>query len=184
MRPFITLMTSTELQDKLGSKLDDDDMAELQAFRDAVQEEFRQHLDTVSVMEELYGESWQKRDVQAWFVESDGNSFSISSPILINEDSEEEALFSLLQMLAENLVRQNYPDSELVENTYDKLDAVAGALACESLTRIMDDDRFDEVVEAARADSEHMKMWRKIDEIRDEWDADNETQYDWLESHG
>lgn len=181
MRPFITLMTSTEMQDKLGHELDDDEMEDLQAFRDTVQEEFRQHLDAVSVMEELYGEPWKARDMRAWFVEDNGTTFSISSPILINEDTAEEALFRLLQMLAENLVRQNYPDSDLVENTYDKLDAVAGALALESLEQVMDDDRLTEVVEDARSDSEHLKMWRKIDEIREEWDSDETELFNWLE---
>lgn len=184
MRPFITLLTSTELQDTLGNELNDDEMDELRQFRDTVQEEFRQHLDTVSVMEELYGEPWKARDMRAWFVQEDGETYTVSSPILINEDTEEDALFGLLQMLAENLIRQNYPDSDLVENTFDKLDAVAALLAKESLKRVMEDDRFQEVMEEARSEGDELKMWRAMDEYGEEWDADDETLYDWLENNG
>lgn len=181
MRPFITLMTSTELQEALGNELSDDEMSKLQAFRDAVKEEFRQHLDAVSVMEELYGEPWQVRDISAWFVSDDLDMYSISSPIVISEENVEDALFSLLQMLAENLIRQNYPDSDLVENTFDKLDAVAALLARESLRRTMDEDRFEEVLGEARSNAAELKTWRKMDELGEQWDSDEQTLYEWLE---
>lgn len=182
MRPMITFLTSTELQESLRNELSDNEMAELREFRDTVKEEFRQHLDAASVMEELYGESWSSRDLRVWMAEN-GNKPSISSPIIINEDTEEEAVFKAFHMLAKNLIRQNYPDSKLVEKGYDKLDAVSALLARESLSEVMESDRLDEIMDDIR-DSEDLKTWRKMDDYAAQWDKDEQSLFDWLESHG
>lgn len=179
MRPFITLLTSTELQAALGNDLSDDELDDLRAFRDTVQEEFRQHLDAVSVMEELYGKQWETRDLQIWVVEN-GDSPTTSSPILLNEDSEEEALFATMHMLAKNLIRQNPADTDLLDDT-TKLDAVSATLARQSLSEVMQDDRFDEVMETVEGDDEH---WEQAAEYVERWSHEDQTLIGFLDDDG
>lgn len=177
MKPQITLLTSSELQKVVGEDLDDDAMDELRGFRDDVGDLVQDHIDALDTMAELYGREWLTYDVDVWIYRGGP---SISSPICIADESVDAAAVRVFQMLAKHLIRHAPADSELTGKGLEKIDALSGILATESLRREMEEDRFTEVLKAAREETDKRTV-KRVTELEEEWNPDEETMYDWLE---
>lgn len=199
MKPIVTFLTSSELQDALGNPLSDEEEEELQRFRDRVMESFGNLDEALEEMEDLYGRGWKTFDTSIWVFE--GNTDSVSSPILLKRKSVEVTVFEAFWLLARLFIRDDPPDAELVEPGYGKIDAVSALLAKTALERVMEEDGYAEVEEAARSDTDDrrvleendgsndlpeegrdIKTWRKVDELAEQWDPDEKPLYDWLEA--
>ncbi|MDY6770085.1 MAG: hypothetical protein SVU88_03870 [Candidatus Nanohaloarchaea archaeon] len=180
MKPLVTFLTSSELQDALGSDLSEDDAAELRRFRDRLMESFGNLEEALEVMEDLYGRGWKTFDVSVWVF--DARQDSLSSPIALRQKDIETSVFEAFWMLAKLLIRDDPPDSGLVEEGYGKLDAVSAMLASEALERVMEEDGYAELEDAARSDADDIKTWRTVDVFRDAWPAGETALYDWLET--
>lgn len=178
MKPTITFLTSSELQHVLGNPLDEEEQEELQRFRDRVMQTFSEYEDALQRMEVLYGRKWRQFDVSIWVF--DGAMDSISSPILIRKEHQEEAVFAAFQLLAKQLIRSNPPDSGLVAPGYDGLEAVSALLAQTALEQEAVDDAF---LDRVRENSDEVKQWRAVDTYAEQWDTDSPL-YDWLEERG
>lgn len=198
MKPVVTFLTSTELQEALGNPLSDDEEEDLRRFRDQVMESFGNLEDALDAMEELYGRGWKTFDISIWLFS--GNMDSISSPIMLQEKEIEEVVFEAFWMLAKRMVRDDPTDSELVEEGYGKLDAVSALLASKSLERVMDENGYKEVMDEVKSDAGErrileendgsnnlppegcdLKTWRKVEELEEDWDPEDEPLYEWLE---
>lgn len=177
MRPQITLLTSSELQKLIGADLDEEAMAELQGFRDDVGILVKDNLEALDVMAELYGREWLTYDVDVWIYRG---GLSISSPICIDEESVEAAAVRIFQMLAKRLIRHAPADSELTGKGLKKIDALSGMLATESLRKVMEEDRFKEVIRVAREETDKRTV-KQVTALEKEWDPDTNTMHDWLE---
>ncbi|MFB6294147.1 MAG: hypothetical protein ABEI97_00145, partial [Candidatus Nanohaloarchaea archaeon] len=129
-------------------------------------------------MEDIYGRGWKTFDVSVYVFQ--GNRDSVSSPILLRKKDIETSTFECFWMLAKLFIRDDPPESELVEPGYAKIDAVAALLASEALERVMEEDGYAELEEAARSDSEDIKTWRKVDELAEIWGGE-EPLYEWLD---
>lgn len=168
MRPYTTLLTSTELQQVLGNPLDDEEMDDLQAFRDDVQERFRQHLEALSVMEEEYGEAWEARDLDIYIADTAGNG-SASAPIILDESDKDTAFFMLLYLLGKNLVRSNPPE-QLEYADRDTVDVAAAVLTKSALEDVMEAEST-AVMDAAQ-DRLGDAFWDAVTTLDDDWDDD------------
>ncbi|MDY6761562.1 MAG: hypothetical protein SVY41_00775, partial [Candidatus Nanohaloarchaea archaeon] len=167
MKPLVTFLTSSELQDALGEPLSDEEEEELQDFRDRLLESFGNLEEALEEMEDLYGRGWKTFDVSVYVFE--GNKESVSSPILLRQKEIQAAVFETFWMLAKLFIRDDPPDSELVEEGYGKIDAVSALLASAALERVMDADGYAELEDAARSDTDDIKTWRKVDELQEQW---------------
>lgn len=176
MRPDVTFLTSSELQSIIGNDLDEDGMAELRRFRDRVLDRFGEHRDVLEIMEALYGRDWYSMDQRVWIF--DGAHDSISSPILLRKGDLEETVFDAFWNLAKQLIRETPPESELVAPGYKKIDAVSALLAEVALER---SGVGGDLIEAARSESSELKTWRAVDDMKEDWDPDEEGLYDWVE---
>ncbi|MFB6265700.1 MAG: hypothetical protein ABEI07_01300 [Candidatus Nanohaloarchaea archaeon] len=179
MKPAVTFLTSSELQQALGNPLSDEEEEELRQFRNRVMESFGNLEEALEEMEELYGRGWKTFDASIWLFR--GNQESISSPILIREEGIEEVVFETFRMLAKRMIRDDPPDSELIEEGYAKLDAVSALLASEALERVMDGSGYEELMDEVKPDADELKTWRKVEEIEEDWDPESEPLYEWLE---
>lgn len=182
MRPDVTFLTSSELQAVLGEPLDADAMDDLQRFRDRVMDNVNADLEALDVMVELYGAEWHTFDLRIWVVE--GIHDPVSSPIILPRGDIEEAVFDAYRLLATQLIRGEPPASDMAAEGYDRLDALATALATTALERTMDADAFDDLMDAVADDPDDIKRWRAVDDIREAWDPDADTLHDWVEQHG
>ncbi|MFB6076531.1 MAG: hypothetical protein ABEK12_00175, partial [Candidatus Nanohaloarchaea archaeon] len=131
MRPEVTFLTSSELQEALGNSVDDDEMSDLQRFRDTVMDRFADHAAALEDMEEIWGRQWRRLFLRAWVVEGAGGR--VSSPILLERRDTAETVFDAFVLLAMELIREDPPESDLVEPGYDGIDALATLLAVEAL---------------------------------------------------
>ncbi|MDY6766039.1 MAG: hypothetical protein SVW77_01615 [Candidatus Nanohaloarchaea archaeon] len=180
MKPLVTFLTSSELQEALGEPLADEEAEELQRFRDRLLESFGNLEEALEEMEDIYGRGWKTFDVEVYVV--DGNLESVSAPILLRQKEIQATVFETFWMLAKLFIRDDPPDSELVDEGYGKLDAVSALLASAALERVMEEDGYAELEEAARSDTEELKTWRKVDELAERWDPETTPLYDWLEA--
>ncbi len=179
MKPLVTFLTSSELQEAIGNPLSDDEAEELRDFRDRLMESVGNLEEALAEMEDLYGRGWKTFDASVWVFQ--GKTDSVSSPILIRQKDIETAVFETFWMFAKLLIRDDPPDSELVEPGYGKLDAVSALLAAKALERVMEPDGYAGLEEAARSDTDDIKTWRKVDELAEEWNPEDKPLYEWLE---
>ncbi len=178
MKPDVTFLTSTELQRVLGNELDEDEMDALQRFRDRVVDRFRSMDGALETMEQLYGREWRTLDVQVWVFDAPRDS--ISSPILLRKEDEDETVFTAFQMLAKELIRGDPPESGLVAKGYDRIDAVSALLASAGLAETLDAATHGDLMGDVRRDADETKLWRTVDEFDDQWGRDRPL-YDWME---
>jgi len=153
--------------------------------------------DALEEMEDVYGRGWKTFDASVWVFE--GNRDSVSSPILLKRKDIETTVFETFWMLARLMIREDPPQSSLVEEGYGKMDAVSALLAAKALERVMDEDGYQELEDAARSDTDDrsvlgendcsnnlpeegcdIKTWRTVDEFREQWDASEKPLYEWL----
>lgn len=179
MKPAVTFLTSSELQGVIGEELSEEEEEDLQAFRDRLLKSFTNLDEALEKIEDIYGRGWKSFDPKIWVF--DGKHDSVSSPILLRQKDIEVSVFEAYWMLAKRLIREDPPESPLVEDGYGKLDAVSALLASQSLKRVMDRDGYREVMDAVRSDAEDLKTWRKMDDFREGWRETEKTLYEWLE---
>lgn len=176
MRPDVTFLTSSELQEALGNDLDEDEAADLRRFRDRVLDRFDDLRDAVDALEEAWGASWLSMDQRIWLF--DGQQADVTSPILLRADDADRVAFAAVRMLATQLIREQPVDSELLEQGYGAEDAVATALSVTVLRGAGATDLVDEARDAGE-----IKTWRAADDILERWGGDGPLQ-EWVEQHG
>ncbi len=176
MRPDVTFLTSSELQDALGNDLDEDGTADLRRFRDRVLDRFDEVRGAVDALEDAWGAEWLSMDQRIWLF--DAEQGDVSSPILLRADDEDRVVFAAVRMLARQLLREQPVDSDLLEQGYDQEDAVATVLA----VTVLHGAGAEDIVAAGR-DAGELKTWRAAEDILERWGADGPLQ-DWVERHG
>lgn len=182
MQPQVTIKTSQPFQRDIIKEHDsEEDMDEIQGYRDQLVDQLSQNIDALGALEELSGLEFIKMSLDIWVYR--GGDKAISSPLLLPERSSPNAgLLELLHLVSKDLIYENKIDlkeHEMLEAGTEKLDVTAGMLAY----RAMEEEATQRDIEEAlnkKPFTEQEKTWSIVREKVGEWKEKDETLLEFL----